>query len=272
MVDAPNPIETFLATLATLPADAPTSCAAWTAHEVVAHLTAGVEEITELVEDVVNGVAVRPTRSFDEREAPYLAMPDSECRAALLLVLPRAFAALGALGDRGADASVMFFDRPWTAAQIAAHAGNEFAIHRWDLIGDDDLGDAMMSPPEVTASAVSTLNTLPMLDEAPTARAVRAGLVDVRVVLRSSGHPDLSLVVDGAGQAHLETNDTVVAPDGDLVITTDPVNRLLTLWGRRSTARPLSLTGDPALWPAVAHALWGEAPAWAPRLLDGPVV
>jgi hypothetical protein len=49
-----------------------------------------------------------------------------------------------------------------------------------------------------------------------------------------------------------------------VIVETDAVNRLLTLWGRRSANRPITVTGDPALWPAVAATLWEDSPAWAP--------
>jgi Mycothiol maleylpyruvate isomerase N-terminal domain/MDMPI C-terminal domain len=262
MSETPNPIEEFMKTLSTLPANAPTSCEDWTVHEVVAHLAAGIEECAELMEDVLNGVPVRPTRYFDEREAPYLAMPDDECREKLVGIVDRSFAALEGLAAVGQDATVEFFDRPWTAAQLGTHAGNEFAVHRWDMIGDDEIGDVLMSPPQVTQSAFQTLNTLPMLDEAPAARTARAGLTNTRVVLRCAEQPDIALVAGESGQAYLQMS--ACGPlDGDVVVTTDAVNRLLTLWGRRSSLRPISVSGDPALWPRVAAALWADAPAWS---------
>lgn len=267
MTDAPNPIEEFMATLATLPASAPTSCDSWTAHEVVAHLAAGIEECAELTEDVLHDAPVRPTRYFDEREAPYIAMPDDQCRAEMSKVVERAFAALEGLASRGPAATVEFFDRPWTAAQLGMHAGNEFTVHRWDLIGDDPIGDALMSAPSVTDSAFQTLSTLPMLNEAPGTRVARSGLTNTRIVLRAPGQLDIALVADEVGQAYLEMSDGMPLI-GDVVVTTDVVNRLLTLWGRRSSNRPISVTGDPALWPAVAYTLWANAPAWSSSILS----
>jgi hypothetical protein len=257
-----TPVEAFLTTLDGLPADAPTACRGWTAHEVAAHLAAGIEEVAELIEDTVAEAPPRPTRGFEEREAPYRAMPDPDVRAALRTILDRAAAAVAAQGEKGV--TVSFFDRDWTAEEFGVHTGNEFAVHRWDMIGDDELADEFLSPPEVTRSAVSTLNSLEVLEEAPTARARRAGLTDVRVVLRSPGQPDIALRVGPDGAAGFELS-TGAELDGDLVVHTDAVNRLLTLWGRRSAARPVSITGDPARWPSVAAALWEDSAAWAPR-------
>jgi Mycothiol maleylpyruvate isomerase N-terminal domain/MDMPI C-terminal domain len=262
MTESPNAIEAFLTTLKSLPADAPTACGGWTAHEVAAHLAAGVEEVTELIEDRVNDAPARPTRGFGEREAPYRVMVDTDVREALAKMVDRAFTAVGAQAEKGV--TVEFFERLWTADEFGMHTGNEFAVHRWDLIGDDELGDTFLSPLPVTESAVTTLNTLPVLEEAPTARARRGRLADARVVLRSQGQPDIVLTVAPDGGARLEIGGDEPLT-GDVVVSTDAVNRLLTLWGRRSSVRPVTVTGDPALWPAVAATLWGDAPAWAPR-------
>lgn len=99
-----------------------------------------------------------------------------------------------------------------------------------------------------------------MLDEAPGARAARAAPTEARVVLRSPGEPDVGLVVS-AGEARFELS--AGGPlDGDAVITTDAVNRLLTLWGRRSTRRDVTITADPALWSRLATTLWPTALRW----------
>lgn len=262
MTESPSPVEAFLTSLQSLPSDAPTACAGWTAHEVAAHLAAGIEEVAELIEDTVNEAPSRPTRGFEEREAPYRAMDDADVRDALVKIIERATTALAAQDEK--RVSVAFFDRSWTAEEFGLHTGNEFAMHRWDIIGDDELGDTFMTPPHAVASALKTLNTLTVLEEAPTARAARAGLTDARIVLRCPDQPDIAFVVDPAGAAHLEMADGEPST-GDVVVSTDTVNRLLTLWGRRSSRRPVTVTGDPALWPIVAAALWGDAPAWAPR-------
>jgi hypothetical protein len=185
-----------------MPADAPTACQGWTAHEVAAHLAAGIEEVAELIEDTVNDAAPRPTRGFEEREAPYRAMSDGEVRGALAGLTRRASAAVAAQARKGV--TVEFFDRSWTADELAVHTGNEFALHRWDLVGDDELGDALLSPMPVTESALKTLNTLPMLEEAPTARAKRGGLTAARLVLRCPDQPDIAFEVDANGSAHLD--------------------------------------------------------------------
>ncbi|WP_028932368.1 maleylpyruvate isomerase N-terminal domain-containing protein [Pseudonocardia spinosispora] len=262
MTTPPNPIEAFLTTLERLPADAPTACEGWTAHEVAAHLAAGIEEVAELIEDTVNEAPPRTTRGFEEREAPYREMDDADVRQALVKIVERANTALGAQAAKGV--AVPFFERHWSAEEMQVHAANEFAMHRWDLIGDDELTDELLSPLHATESAIKTLNTLKVLEEAPTPRAGRAGLTDTRVVLRCPDQPDIALDVTPTGVAALELS-TGEPFDGDVLVETDTANRLLTLWGRRSSTRTITITGDPALLPTVTTALWQNTPAWSPQ-------
>ena len=253
---APNPVEAFITTLDTTRPDAPTACVLWTAHEVTAHLAAALEETAELVEDVLNEQPNRPTRGFDEREAPYRALPDDDLRSTLPQMVTRANTALSALAEQGPDASFEFFGRPFTAAQLQRHAGSEFSLHRWDICGDDEIGEELLSAPELTAHAVDVLNTLPMLDEAPAKRVARGGLSNATIVLRSPGQPDVALV-SGDGAAHFELSDG--APiTGDLVLRTDAVNRLLTLWGRYSPNRTISASGDTTLLSVATATLWPD--------------
>lgn len=49
---------------------------------------------------------------------------------------------------------------PWSGRQmpIAAfltHARSEYALHRWDLVGDDDIGSDLLAQPELTDHANS---------------------------------------------------------------------------------------------------------------------
>ena len=49
------------------------------------------------------------------------------------------------------------------------------------------------------------------------------------------------------------------ALDGDLVITTDPANRLLVLWGRRSAQRTVDIDGPAELAAALPAIIWPHA-------------
>jgi hypothetical protein len=55
-----------------------------------------------------------------------------------------------------------------------------------------------------------------------------------------------------------------VAESADLV-TTDAVNRLLTLWGRHSNRREVTVSGNLGILDAAAAALWPAATEWPDR-------
>jgi Mycothiol maleylpyruvate isomerase N-terminal domain len=261
----PDPIEEFVTALGAAAPDAPTACTEWTAHEVAAHLAAGLEECNALIGDALAGRPTRDTRTFTEREAPYLALPDEELRLRLNEHLTLGLKVLDDFRTSGPDASVEFTGAAFTAAQMTVHIGSELAIHRWDLVGDDPIGQVLLSDPALTRHAVFTLNALPMLAEAPTNRVADTGLRDTTVVLRAVGEPDVALTVDQNGSARFESGDSECEVTGDLVITTDAVNRLLTFWGRHSSQREIAVTGNPAMWCAVATALWPDANDWPER-------
>lgn len=250
----------FIKALSEVRGDAPTACAEWTAHDLVAHLAAGAQEIAELIEDAIAGRPPRPTRSFEEREAPFAALPDDELRQAMADMTRRKVAATQALSGLGTQAIIEFTGRPFTAEQLERHGRSEAALHRWDLVGDDGEGDALLAQPEMTRHAVDALNTLPVLAEAPATRAAQAGLHDARIVLRSPDRPDVVLVASaGTARFELVTDPPV---DANAIVTTDSVNRLLTIWGRRSSRRQITISADPDLWSTVARTLWPAAVRW----------
>lgn len=260
---SPAESRAFMAALDEVEPDAATACADWTAHDLVAHLAAGAQEIAELIEDQVASRPPRPTRAFHEREVPFVELADDQLRHALVDQTRRKVAATRALAAQGANATFVFTGRSFTAAQMETHSRSEAALHRWDLVGEDAQGDAMLAQPELTRHAVDVLNTMPVLAEAPGARADVGGLFHTRVVLRSPDQSDVVLIADTNG-ARFELIAGGPA-DGDAVVATDAVNRFLTLWGRRSSRREITITADPGLWSPVAGTLWSSAVRWPPE-------
>lgn len=64
----------FQAALAGRAPGEPTACRGWQVRDVVAHLAAGADEESALIEAALRGEPARPTRSFAEREARYREM------------------------------------------------------------------------------------------------------------------------------------------------------------------------------------------------------
>jgi hypothetical protein len=231
----------LLLTLQSTAPDAPTACAGWTAHDLVAHLAAGAAEMAELTETAAQGLGARPTRDFDTREAPFVAMVDDELRGRLLVEAIRLNTAIEALGDTDPAPTVFFSGRNVSAAELTMHGRSEAALHRWDLAGDDETSNELLAQPELTAHAVAVLNTMVAgSGESVTARTTAAAITELRANFGSSGHLDVVLVVDRHG-ARLE----LAEPRGPWTATADPATRLLALWGRRAT-RPVAWSGDPA--------------------------
>src|SRR5438876_29766 len=91
--------EAVAAALEQVAPSAPTACAGWTAHDIVAHFTAGSEETADLIEEKLAGEPPRPTRAFEEREPPFRALADDELRAAWKYQVRRKREALDALAE-----------------------------------------------------------------------------------------------------------------------------------------------------------------------------
>src|ERR671911_1798026 len=175
---------------------APTACADWTVHDLVAHLAAGAKEVAELIEEYLAGQPARPTRGFDERERPFRAFTHPGLLAALTEQSRRKIAALEVLAGRGDRAAVAFTGTTMTATQFQTHARSEAALHRWDLVGDDSVCAQLLSQPDLTRHAVNVLNAMPVLDESARIRQSRAPR---RIVLTSSGQPDVVIETGTAG-------------------------------------------------------------------------
>lgn len=218
--------------LTALPIVAPTArtgCSEWTAHEVRAHLAAGAHERAELVENELNGgVLTGQTQDRGERELPFLALTDGELRTAVMRESKRFSDAALALTARDTTTTVRFGSTRFTPAQLLAHQQSEAAIHCWDLIGYDGVNNEVLARPSLTRHAVTALNSLPELAEAPRSRAQQMGVPELRMALRSPGRPH---VIFDASAGLVELSDEP-PEDVDAVITADPATRLLLLWGR----------------------------------------
>ena len=226
----------LIASLLVTPATRLTSCRGWTAHELVAHLAAGAAEEADLIEAHVAGTP-RLTRGFEERELPFRQMPDAELRDRLVEEAARLGAAMEVLSARGDD-RVLFTGRPMTALEFAMHSRSECALHRWDLVGRDDVAWEMLAQPALTRHALTVLTSMSTLPEAPANRlAALTGRPQLDVVIRSEPEDDVVMTV-GPDTLRLTMRPIDGTPPG---VELDAAARLLLLWGRREPSAPIDV-------------------------------
>lgn len=206
------------------------ACEGWTAHEVTAHLAGAAAEVTRHLQPYLAGDPVPQTRSFEEREAPFHAMDDAALCGRLEVEEQTMRSVLDEVLAGEPDAVI-----PWTGRQMAVakfwpHTRNEFAVHRWDFVGDDDTSTELLSQPDLTEHAVIVLGDMltrrgrehdPAPDE------------DFRVRLRAGNTVDVLLVVQ-AGRIGLELAEEQV---DELHVELDAAARTLLIWGRRPDRR-----------------------------------
>lgn len=156
----------FMAALAGVGQEAPTACQGWTAHDLLAHLVAGTQEVTRLAGESLAGLPVSATRGLDQREQPLRALDDADLRRLLLSEGARLVTTLERL--RAADPAriVPFTGWSMTLDQLHTHLRSELALHRWDLVGDDDTSRELLAQPELLAHGVAVMRNMPTLAEA----------------------------------------------------------------------------------------------------------
>ena len=217
--------QALLEALDRVPPTALTACAGWTVHEITAHLAAGADEIARLFEAYGEGLPVPATRGFEEREAPYRAMDDGALRKRLFAASARMGAAMQAVLSDDPEAIIPFTGMPFKATTFVMHSRSESAIHRWDMVGDDDVSWDLLSRPEMTDHAVSMLAPL-LFSRGCGVGSAPSGAFATRI--RADGQPDIAIRHDDAGASL-----SLVPGDGSPAIETDAAARLLFIWGRR---------------------------------------
>jgi uncharacterized protein (TIGR03083 family) len=216
--------QAFLEALDSRPPNALTACRGWTVHDLTAHITAGADEIARIFEAYRDGDPSPATRSFDEREPPYRAMDDAALRKRLFTASVRMTRAMDDVLTREPDVTIPFTGRPFKAATFAMHGRSELAIHRWDMVGDDEVSWRLLGQPELTAHAVHAMGA--MLFQRGCVAAPPPFFLSAR--LRAGGQDDV--VVESA---HGVASVRVAPAEGDAAIESDPAARLLFIWGRR---------------------------------------
>lgn len=240
--DTVSEADAFLETLDDTPPDAVTACRGWTTHELIAHLASGADAFAAQVEAHLDGRPVPEFGAWDVREPPYRAMDDRALRRRLVTAERRMSELFRTMLDADPAAAVPEVGWGLPVAELVTHMRQEFAIHRWDIAGEDDLGTTILGRHELIDHSVRLLGD----------SLLRNGLTRdprpaeaLRVRLRCADQPDLLLHVE-SGQGSLAFTAPDDAPN---VIEMDAAARLLVLWGRqpqgphrlRSTLSPSDL-------------------------------
>jgi uncharacterized protein (TIGR03083 family) len=208
----------FISSLSQLSATAPTWCPGWSAHDLTAHVTAAAEERAALIDDHLAGKPTRPTRSWEVREPPFRAMPDAVLRERLVEHAIRFESSVAALGERD---TVGYTGWAMTAERLRMHSRSEAVLHRWDLVGDDDIGIRLLSDPAMVTHALAVFDAVPALQESQ--RWQRSNVLPRPVILRS-GRAEV-VVTPGEGLSATGSGHGVL-------IDLRPHELPLVLWGR----------------------------------------
>lgn len=222
----------FLDALQEVPANAVTACRGWTVHDIVAHLTAGAVALADQAEAYLAGDPVPPFGSWDERDARFRAFEPSALRRQLEASearMTRAFDTISA-----SDPLTVIPGGGWSFSitHLAIHMRQEFALHRWDFVGDDSLSDEFLAQPELLAHSVS------LMDQWLLARGLEndePSYIPFRAWVRCAGQPDLLIEASGGrGRLRFEPFPGNAQQEG--FVEADAAARLLLTWGRHPSA------------------------------------
>jgi hypothetical protein len=215
------------------------SCPGWNAHHLAAHIAGNYEEVRNHVEAFNAGQPLARTRTWEEREEPFRRLGYSALVRRIEFEAASASAITDLVLEQRPDAQLTWTNRTVAVSGFPTHMRSEDALHRWDLMGDDDVSHALLGQQDLLVHAVSFIGQ-PLLSRGREAGAAQEPLVG-RV--RNPGRDDL-LVDARNGEA-----DLAIGPqEGPGDMEGDPAARLLLLWGRKPTPfSRLSGTGDGAI-------------------------
>jgi hypothetical protein len=220
----PVELTALLAALDKVEPNALTSCAGWDAHHIAAHICGNYEEIEQHVTAFGEGRPLERTRTWEEREQPLRALDHTILLGRIEARAAATAAVIGHVLDEQPEAELTWTSRTVRIAGFPTHLRSEDALHRWDLVGDDETSHQLLGQQDLLVHAVSFIGS-PLLRRGLDAGAGSGPLL-ARV--RSEGRDDL--VVEASED---EARLSVVPPQGSATIDGDPAARLLLLWGRK---------------------------------------
>jgi uncharacterized protein (TIGR03083 family) len=225
MIRRSREAEAFLATVQRIDPASVSRCEGWTAHEIVAHVAGIALEVNRHLDPYLQEDPVPETRSFDEREAPLQAMEHHDLLPRLEAEEKRMRNLVSDVLEKDPDSTIKWTGRRMGVAKFIPHLRNEHALHRWDLVGDNEDEPPIVGQPDLVEHSVEELGRILVVagrkhDPTPDA--------DFSVRLCVGGEPDLSVVVDSR-QAALVWTDGSGMPRVEM----DRAARHLFIWGRQ---------------------------------------
>ena len=214
----------FVEALDTVAPSASTACSEWTVHDLTAHIAAGADEMSVLFEAFMDGREIPLARSFAEREAPYRAMEDGALRRHVEVAVARSTRTILAAMEINPDLAISMGSGPMRGETFLMHGRSELSIHRWDLVGDDEVSFELLSQPELTTHAVEMMGQALLMRGCASARPVAS----LCARLRTEGQRDILARYAPEG-ASLSFTDADASP----ALHADAAARLLFVWGRR---------------------------------------
>jgi len=221
-------LRAFIGTASEQPPDAITGCPGRTVFRMSCHLAAAIEEIDRHVVGYLAGTPVNRTRMFEEREEPYYSLSIAEVLDRLEEYDASLRVHMGELLRRDPDAELGWTGRSVRAKGFLSHLRNECAVHRWDIVGDDETSYELLSQPDLLKHTTEFLGPIPLQARGIAAGAGSGHRASYRV--RAPGQDDLVVGVQ-AGTQELR----MTPPHGEALVEGDPAARHLFVWGRKAT-------------------------------------
>jgi Mycothiol maleylpyruvate isomerase N-terminal domain len=230
VIERSREADAFLTAIDKTAPDAVSACAGWTTHEIAAHVAGIAAEVIRHLEPYLHGDPVPQTRSFEEREAPLQMMRHPALLGRLQAEEERMRRLVQDVLDREPEAVIPWTGRRMAVAKFIPHLRNEHALHRWDIVGDDETSRQLLGDIDLVDHSVGELGRILLV-------AGRAHDPDpdseFHVRLRAAGQPDLRVIVEDGNATLAWASDEADEPWVDI----DAGARQLFIWGRRPDHR-----------------------------------
>lgn len=197
-------------------------------HDIGAHLAGVYEEVVRHVQAYAAGSPLTSTRSFEEREAPFKELSPDELLAFIDGEEEHMRQEIYAVINKEPEATLWWTGRWMRVDAFLSHLRNECALHRWDMVGDDEIGVKLLATFDLFKHAVTNIGSKPLCGRGVEKYGDELSGLEARI--RTEGQSDL----------HVTVSDTVptwelVDPSGEPTVIGDQGARTLLLWGRSPT-------------------------------------